>query len=155
MKLYVKDIIREPNDTLYTFLCKVLRLDDSYWKKTTTDETYYDTEFTNLQCIGGKYRSFDDLVFISKTYFKVSDKGVAKAVKRILDEKGRMLLIICDNIDRWVLHRDLSKSNDIKYCGTYNKSDEKTDYYGKGDYSFDDIMTLMRLTLDDIKLNNG
>ena len=154
MKLYVKDIVREPNDTLYTFLNKVLRLDNDYWNQSTTNATYLDPEFTKLQCMNGKNRSFDDLIFISKTYFKVPDKSVAKAIKRIIDENKDLLFIICDNINKWVINRQLSKSEIFKYCGTYKKSDEKTDNPGVGKYSFDDIITLMGLTKEDIKIGN-
>lgn len=152
MKLYVKGIIREPNDTLYTFLCKVLRLNGEYWNQSTTNATYLDSEFTELQCISGKQRSFDDLLLISKTYFKVPDKSVAKAIKKILDKNKDFIFILCDNIDKWVLNRQLSKSEIFKYCGSYKKSDEKTNNPGIGTYSFDNIITLMGLTKEDVKI---
>lgn len=154
MKLYVKNIVREPNDTLYTFLCKVLRLDDDHWNQSTTNATYLNPELTKLQCISGKNRSFDDLVYISKTYFKVPDKSVAKAIKKILDENKDFIFILCDNINKWVLNRHLSKSEIYKYCGSYKKSDEKTNNPGVGKYSFDNIITLMGLTKEDVKINN-
>ena len=153
MKLYVKNIVREPNDTLYTFLYRVLRLDGEYWQHGTTDATYLNSDFTKLQCISGKNRSFDDLVLISKTYFKVSDKAIAKVIKKLLDENDKLLFIICDSIHKWVLNRNLSKSNIFKYCGKYKESDYKTDKYGKGIYSFNDIITLMGLTKEDVKIN--
>ncbi len=153
MKLYVKDVIREPKDTLYTFLYKVLRLNDEYYKQTTVNTTYLDPEFKEQQCISGKNRSFDDLVYISKTYFKISDKVIAKTIKRILDE-NKVLFVLCDNVNKWVLNRNLTLSNNIKYCGKYNKSDCRTNDCGVGNYSFDDIITLMELTKEDIKINN-
>ena len=82
MKLYVKNIIREPNDILYTFLYRVLNLDGNGFGKLTVKSTYEDSEFTKIQCIANKYRSFDDLVLISKTYFKVSSKVIAKTIKK-------------------------------------------------------------------------
>lgn len=45
MKLYVKNIIREPNDTLYTFLKKVLRFNDGAFAQGTVNATYLDPEF--------------------------------------------------------------------------------------------------------------
>ncbi len=153
MKLYVKNIVREPKDTLYIFLCKVLRLNDKYYLRTTVNSTYLDSEFKKLQCISGKNRSFDDLVLISKTYFKVSNKAIAKVIKRILDE-NKVLFVLCDSANKWILNRNLTDSNNIKYCAKYNKSDLKTDDCGMGDYSFDDIITLMGLTKEDVKINN-
>jgi len=154
MKLYVKNITREPKDTLYIFLRKVLRLDGSDYVRTTVNSTYFNSKFTNQQCISGKHRSFDDLVFICKTYFRVSDKAVAKVIKRILDENVRIKFVFCDTAKKWILHHDLYKSLIIEYCFTYNKSDYKTEEYGEGKYSFDDIITLMGLTKEDVKINN-
>jgi len=153
MKLYVKDIVRKPNDTLYTFLRKVLRLDENYYKQGTTEATFLDSEFKNIQCIGNKNRSFDDLVLISKTYFRVSDKAVAKAIVKILNKNDTFLFVLCDSAKKWVLNRNLTKSKNLKYCATYNKSDLKTDNRGEGKYSFDDIITLVGLTKEDIKIN--
>jgi len=152
MKLYVKDIVREPKDTLYTFLYKVLRLKGSYSIQSTVNTTYYNSDFTKLQCISGKNRSFDDLVLISKGSFKVSNKVIAKVIKKILDENDNLVLILCDSAKKWVLNRNLTKSESIKYCGRYNGSENKTDDYGIGDYSFDDIITLMGLTKEDVKI---
>lgn len=154
MKLYVKDIVREPKDTLYSFLCKVLRLNQIYYIQSTTEATFLDSEFKNMQCTYGKNRSFDDLVLISKTYFRVSDKAVAKAIVKILNKNNTLLFVLCDSVKKWVLNRNLTKSNLIKYCGTYNKSDLNTDDYSNGDYSFDDIIKLAGLTKENIKINN-
>ena len=154
MKLYVKDIVRKPNDTLYTFLRKVLRLDENYYKQSTTEATFLDPEFKNIQCIGNKNRSFDDLVLISKTYFRVSDKAVAKAIIKILNQYDNLVFVLCDSAKKWVLNRNLNKSEILKYCGRYDKSDYKTDEYGIGDYSFDNIITLAGLTKENIKINN-
>ena len=154
MKLYVKDIVRKPNDTLYTFLRKVLRLDENYYKQSTTEATFLDPEFKNIQCIGNKNRSFDDLVLISKTYFRVSDKAVAKAIIKILNQYDNLVFVLCDSAKKWVLNRNLHKSEILKYCGRYDKSDYKTDEYGIGDYSFDNIITLAGLTKENININN-
>ena len=156
MKLYVKDIVREPKDNSYTFLCKILRLDSSEYIKSTVSYTYYDSNFKDLQCMSGKHRSFDDLVKIVKTYFRVSDKTIAKNLKKILDKNNNLMFVLCDSAHKWVLNSNLNKSEIIKYCARYNKSDYKTDYYGEyGEYSFDDIITLAGLTKEDIMINNG
>jgi hypothetical protein len=154
MKLYVKDVTREPKDTLKTFLYKVLGLDGNGWGKCSVNSTYFDPEFKNQQCIANKYRSFDEIVLISKTYFKISDKAVAKVIKKFLDEYNSTSLVLCDTAKKWVLYSGIGRSNDIKYCAYYNKSNEKTDQIGIGVRSFDDIMTLMGLTKEDVKINN-
>ena len=154
MKLYVKNIVREPKDTLYTFLCKVLRLNEGYYKRSTVNATYLDSEFLKLQCMAGQHRSFDDIVSISKTYFRVSNKAIAKVIKKLLDENDKLCFVLCDSAEKWVLNRDLSKSDIFKYCTRYNKSDIKTHEYLDGKYSFDDIINLMGLTKEDVKINN-
>ena len=154
MKLYVQDITREPNDTLYTFLYRVLGLDGKGWRKLSVNATYTDPELTKLQCTANKYRSFDDLVLISKTYFKVSSKTVAKTIKKFLDKYGSTNLVLCDSAHKWVFHWGLVRSDYIKYCARYNGSYNKTDDPKNGIHSFDDIITLMGLTKEDVKINN-
>lgn len=154
MKLYVKNITREPNDTLYTFLYRVLGFDGKGFGKGMTNSTYLDPKFINIQCSSNKYRSFDDIVLISKTYFKVSSKAVAKVIKRFLDDYNSMGLVLCDNIHKWVLYRGLTKSDDIKYCYKYKESDKNLYNSGKGVHSFIDIITLMGLTEENVKINN-
>lgn len=152
MKLYVKNVVREPNDTLYTFLYKVLHFDGNGFGKAIVNSTYFDPEFTKLQCISNKYRSFDEIVLISKTYFKVSDKTVAKTIKKFLDEYNTCF-VLCDSAYKWVFYYDLS-CDFIKYCANYKEGYKKTNETGKnGKYSFDDIIILMGLTKEDIKLN--
>lgn len=152
MKLYVKDITREPNDTLYTFLYKVLGFDGQGFCKAMVNATYEDPEFTKLQCIANKHRSFDEIVLISKTYFRVSDKAVAKVIKRLLDDYEYANLVLCDTAHKWVLNWRLD-SDHLMYCANYKESYKKTHKTGKnGKYSFDDIITLMGLTKEDLKL---
>ncbi len=155
MKLYVKGVVREPKDTLYTFLSKVFKINVSFFNKYSINATYLDSEFKKLQCESEKHRSFDDIVLISKTYFKVSNKTVAKTILKFLNKDQDLLFVLCESAKKWILNYGLNKSNNIKYCGNYNKSDEKTHIYGiNSDYSFDDIVTLMGLTKEDIKINN-
>jgi len=153
MKLYVRDIVRKPKDTLYTFLYKVLQLNTKYSRFSVKD-TYFDSEFKEPQCGFEKRRSFDDLVLISKTYFRVSDKAVAKVIKKILDEDQYSSLVLCDTAKKWVLNTHITKSDNIKYCAIYHKSDLKTNENWEGKYSFDDIIALMGLTKEDVKINN-
>ena len=154
MKLYVHNIVREPKDTLYTFLYKVLNFDGKGFGKAIVNNTYYDPELTKLQCIGGKYRSFDEIVLISKTYFRVSDKAVAKILKKFSDDYYHVNFVLCDSAHKWVFHYGLG-SNYIKYCANYNEGYKKTNETGKnGKYSFDDIIKLMGLTKEDIEIND-
>ena len=154
MKLYVKNVTREPKDTLYTFLYKVLNFDSNSFGKAVVNDTYYDPELTKRQCIRGKFRSFDEIVLISKTYFRVSDKAIAKVLIKFINQYDNLGFVLCDSAKKWVLNRNLNKSEILKYCARYNKSDYKTDEYGIGKYSFDNIITLAGLTKDDIKINN-
>ena len=155
MKIYVRDAIRKPSDTLYTFLERVLNFNSTVgYCKGTCKSSYYDPELKKKQCSENRYRSFDDIVLISKTYFKVSDKAVAKVVKRILDDYNYVSFVLCDTANKWILYYGLNKSDIIKYCGYYNKSYNKIDNVGKGSYSFIDIITLMGLTKEDIKIND-
>ena len=154
MKLYVKNVTREPKDTLYTFLYKVLNFDSNGFGKAIVNDTYYDPELTKRQCIKGKYRSFDEIVLISKTYFRVSDKAVAKILKKFSDDYYCVNFVLCDSAHKWVFYYDLG-SNYIKYCADYNNGYKKTNETGKnGKYSFDDIITLMELTKEDVEINN-
>lgn len=155
MKLYVKNVNREHKDSLYTFLSKILKLKGNYYLRSTVNSTFFDPEFKELQCIGGKHRSFDDLVLIGKTYFKVSDKAVAKVIKKLLNEDNTLSFVLCDTAKKWVLNKYLNHSETIKYCAKYNKSDLKIDDCGVGVYSFYDIIKLMGLTIEDIKIGNG
>ena len=155
MKLYVKDVTRKPKDTLYTFLYKVLHFDGNGFGKAIVNSTYFDPELTKQQCIRGRFRSFDEIVLISKTYFRVSDKAVAKILKKFLDDYYNVNFVLCDSAHKWVFYYGLHKSNNIKYCANYNKSYEKTNETGKnGKYSFDDIIKLMGLTKEDIEIND-
>ena len=98
--------------------------------------------------------SFDDIVLISKTYFRVSDKAIAKVLIKFINQYDNLVFVLCDSAEKWVLNRNLHKSEILKYCARYNKSDYKTDEYGIGEYSFDNIITLAGLTKEDIKINN-
>ena len=154
MKLYVNNVTRKSKDTLYTFLYKVLNFDSNGFGKVIVNDTYYDPELTKLQCIRGKYRSFDDIVLISKTYFRVSDKAVAKILKKFSDEHYNVNFVLCDSAHKWVFYYGLV-SDYIKYCANYNEGYKKTNETGKnGKYSFDDIIKLMGLTKEDVEINN-
>ena len=154
MKLYIEHEERLPKDTLYTFLRRILQLNtNDLFHKGTVRATYLDPEFTNKQSSNNKTRSFDDLVLISKTYFKVSDKNVAKALIKLSEVKKNYIhFIICDSIDKWVFHSGTQKSKMFKYCGRYNNSHSKQDLSNKGKYCFNDIIKLAGLTKEDITI---
>ena len=151
MKLYVKDVVREPNDTLYTFLYKVLHFDGNGFGKAIVNSTYFDPEFKELQCTTGKFRSFDDLVLISKTYFRVSDKAIAKVLIKFINQYDNLGFVLCDSAKKWVFYYGIS-TDYLMYCANYKESYNKTDQKGIGVYSFNDIITLMGLTIEDLEV---
>ena len=142
MKIYIESTKREPKDTLYTFLRKVLNLDNNFHTGSIIENTYSDPEFKELQCKKLKHRSFDDLVSISKTYFKVSDKTVAKTILKFLKENDKLIFVLCDSAKKWVLNHGLTKST-LLYCGIYDMSYNKTAFKKEGIYCLDDIFNLM------------
>jgi hypothetical protein len=152
MKLYVKDIDREPDDTLYTFLFKFLNMETTF-KSFTSVATYYDLECKDLQCLFGKHRSFDDIVLVSKTYFKVSDKIVAKTVIKFLNNYQNTCLVLCDFAKKWVLNNNLSKHKDLTYCAKYNKGYSRINDPYDGIYSYNDILTLAGLDIEEEQQN--
>lgn len=140
MKLYVLDIERTEKDTLYTFLERVLKC-QSQWSHGQVNATYIDSNFTKIHCEENKKRSFDDLLLISKTYFRVSDKTVAKTIFKIIDDYPKFLFILCRTANKWILNYGMY-SSDIEYCGQYNESYKKLDDKAGGKHSFNDILKL-------------
>lgn len=150
MKLYVKDIVREPNDTLYTFLYKVLNLNKDVFGKCYVNDTYIDPKFKNLQCIKHRHRSFDDIVLISKTYFKISKKIVAKVIIKFLNNDQSLSLVLCDSAKKWVFYSGLTKHESLKYCAKYNKGHLKLNDSYDGIHSYNDILMLAGLEKENI-----
>lgn len=143
MKLYVKGEKRLSNDSLYSFLKRVLNINHE-WEKARVNETYFDVEFKVKESKKAR-RSFDDLVSISKTYFRVSDKGVARVIIKLLNENSLLCLVLCDTAKKWVVHYGLYKSNSVKYCARYNYGPQKINNCSEGKYSYNDIMVLAGL----------
>lgn len=79
-KLYIK-AGRQP--TISQFLLEVF----SYNKESymTSVETYYDEECLKIQCKAGKYRSFNEIFILVKTYYK--SITVVKLAKLLLEMK--------------------------------------------------------------------
>lgn len=145
MKIYIKDVVRLPKDTLYSFLHRVLNIGDNFHKAMLRHDTYFDPEFTKIQCEAHKRRSFDDIVDISKTYFKTSDKQVSKTILKFLkDDKNNLIFVLCNAAKKWVLNSDIDASY-LKYCATYNNSYTKTDVRLNGRFCLDDIFKLMEI----------
>ena len=144
--LYLKTIKREPKDTLFTFLEKCLKK-KSFKSYGIFPKTYKDIECTKLE-YPEAYRSFEVIVEISKTYFKVSEKQVAKTIKKIIvkDENRKLGFLLCLATNKWILHSitvylQPEKENNfiLKYSNSINRLDEK----GKGKYNFNEIDKLM------------
>ena len=151
MKLYVLNENRLKKDTLYTFLYRVLNLNCPY-SKGYCNKTFTDAEFLETQCNSRSHRSFDDIVLISKTYFKVSNKQVAKTLLKFLISDPELCFIFCDTANKWIFHTYNYKSKKYKYCGTYSESETKIKESGGGKYSFEDFLYFADLTLQDVKL---
>ena len=84
----------------------------------------------------------------------MSSKTVAKTIKKFLDNYNNVNLVLCDSAHKWVFHWGLVRSDYIKYCAGYNGSYNKTNDPKNGIHSFDDIITLMGLTKEDVEINN-
>lgn len=102
-KLYIK-AGRQP--TISQFLSEVF----SYNKEPymTSVETYYDEECLKIQCKAGKYRSFNEIFILVKTYYK--SITVVKLAKLLLEMEIKIddrvyyrYILYCDNIQKPVI----------------------------------------------------
>ena len=102
-KLYIK-AGRQP--TISQFLLEVFSYHkDSYM---TSVETYYDEECLKIQCKAGKYRSFNEIFILVKTYYK--SITVVKLAKLLLEMEFKTdnimyyrYILCCDNIQKPVI----------------------------------------------------
>ena len=110
-------------------------------------------EFSELECpsIEETTEELYNLVGEIKEETDLSELG-EKCLEYLLDENDKLCFVLCDSAKKWVLNRDLSKSDNFKYCAMYNNSPIKTHEYLNGKYSFDDIITLMGLTKEDLEV---
>jgi len=154
MKLYIENEKRLKNDTLYSFLLRNLKIKGHWSNRCKFNATYYDPEFKTLQQLSSK-RSFEEIVLISKTYFKISDKSVAKVIIRILNEYNNLSLVLCDTAKKWVVNEGLTKHENSKYCANYNNGFSKRDEEGHGKYTYNDILVLAGLPKENDNINNN
>lgn len=130
--IYIKDAKRLKNEKFSDFFNRVF-LDDHY-----TPQTFYDKECLKSQCVTGKYRSFEDIVEIAKTYYpNISDKSVAKCIK----ENGNFSFLYCSGVKKWTMPR-VNSNCGIPFLHNHKDCKNFTDKVGEK-YSFDMIQQLM------------
>jgi len=130
--IYVREAKRLKNEKFNDFFNRIL-LKSSY-----LPATYHDKECLNLQCVSGKYRSFEDLVEIAKTYYSnISDKSVAKCIK----QNGNFSFLYCNAVKKWTMPKVISNCN-ISCLYNYSNCKNFTNKIGEK-YSFDMIQELM------------
>lgn len=151
-KIYFKTIKRQNKDTLYSFLSRCVDKTESnkYKNYGRFPVSYSDEECTKGEHLSCSYRSFDSIVQISKSHFKVSDRQVAKAIKKILTKNrgvsGKELgFLFCGTANRWVMHENsgycwlLNSEFVLNYANSVNRKNDK----GSGAYCMNDIISLM------------
>lgn len=120
--LYIKE--GEKAKTIKELLDILFKLDKWYYSTATT---YYDKNFTEIQCEAQR-RSFADIYEICQTYFpKVSKEEVAYNLLNEIKTNA----FYCTDVSRIVFRRITNdKSNfDSVMCGSYQKSyEDETDY---------------------------
>jgi hypothetical protein len=151
-KIYFKTIKRQNRDTLYSFLSRCIDKTENHKYKSygRFPNSYSNEECTKGEHASTSFRSFDAIVQISKSYFKVSDKQVAKAIKKILTKNRgvpdkELGFLFCGTANRWVMHQNSG------YCWflnnefvlNYSSSVNKKNYKGSGTYCMNDIISLM------------
>lgn len=150
-KIYLKKTERLKRDSLYSFLKRCIdKTSDFKYKSYGRFPASFKDENCYIPEKGEAYRSFDAIVEISKTYFKVSDKRVAKTLKRIMTEnkgkQGRELgFLFCGTANRWTMHENsgfcwyLNQEFILNYSSSLDAKHVK----GSGKYCMNDIIFLM------------
>ena len=139
--LYLKEIKRSSKDTLFTFLKKCIA-EKNFKVFGAFPTTYLDKECNQIE-ISPKYRSFESIVEISKTYFKVSEKKVAKTLKKIILENNVSGFLYCLAANKWIFYSNMDYFNEERHIFKYSDSHLKTHLKGSGKYTFNDIEKLM------------
>lgn len=130
--IYIKNAKRLKNEKFSDFFNRVFL--NSHYRPST----YYDKECLKTQCVTGKYRSFEDIVEIAKTYYpNISDKSVAKCIK----ENGKFSFLYCNAVKNWTMPKGISNC-EIPFLWDYGNCKNFTDKIGDK-YSFDMIQELM------------
>jgi hypothetical protein len=153
-KLYLSELDIRSNGirltTLDLFLRSMLLKKTKYNSFYGVPQTYYNKEFSNLQC-SCQVRSFFDIVNICKTYFDATDKDVAGYLKQIISETRfnayhnmRYGFLFCGKAGGWVLHSsDNCWSIDKNFVINYSSSENRLQEKGDRHYSMNNILELM------------
>lgn len=145
--IYIQEIRREEKDTLFTFLKRCIK------KKGFKDEGRFPRTYKNEECTddmfesGMKYRSLEAIIEISKTYFRVSEKQVAKTLKKIIEENYSYGFLYCGAANKWIFyHASYSiqlLDRNVNFTLTYGKTQDKLNSTGCGKYTYNQIHELM------------
>lgn len=148
--LYLKDVKREDKDSLYTFLKRCIGpIPNSPYKSIGGfPATYTDKECANKEC-SPKFRSLEVIIEISKAYFRVSDKQVAKALKKLCVQDKLLGLLLCNAAGKWIFYTSKGAmggfwyEDEENFILEYSNSVNKKDQRGVGKYTYNEIRELM------------
>lgn len=146
-KLYIKNINREKNDTLYSFILKCINHKKLYKSEGQFPKTYLNKECTIKEC-NTKFRSFEVILSISNSYFlNVTEKKVALILKKIMQETN-MRFLFCTHANKWIFYKVYSwwkdsQLTDHPFLINYNSSINKVNEKGSGEYTFNQLLELM------------
>ena len=117
MKLYINnEEVLKHKDDLYEF---VKTYYEEYTPATYTKE---DCNLNSLQCTKGKYRSFQDMLYLCQTYFPdTTDKQLAVVWRQLYKNK------IIDVLWCYDIHKVTSHCNDYPECWNYSNDEIEKD----------------------------
>lgn len=126
-------------------------------------ETYYDKECTTIQCVSGKYRSFDDLMLLAKTYYPDTTPADLMRELLLLEKAGRHDSFgdgTCPKLT--LLMGNCADINRIRVCYFYEKNSyEFTRTIDKlnSQYSWTELLSMIGINsqedLDSFRENKG
>lgn len=127
-KDYIKIYFVNPDTTDLKKLLLSLYSSGGYAKT-----TYFDPDFSKIQC-NGLRRSFEDLLFICNTYFdEISEVDLMNALIEINIKFYR-----CSNISKIVFH-----FNGTNYINERNFKDHNKFYYAENTYTPNDLIEIL------------
>ena len=99
--------------------------------------SYLDTECTQVQCQGSKFRSITELHEIVKSRFPVTSlKAIIKIIYQIIAEDQSVILVYCTQVNKVVLKYQPNKS--AEWISNYSRKNYFTTK-GEDGYSLEDF----------------